>query len=758
MKDSFLRETVRDLRSPERLVPALCAGFVVGLILIVMELSLSSLIFSGPLSFFAPQAAGLTLFGLLVLCLLTSLFSSFPAAIGAPQDSPAAILASVAVGICASLAALPEPRAAVVTTGAAMVLSTLGTGVLFLALGRFRLGNLLRYIPYPVVGGFLAGVGWLLIQGSFSIMSGVSLSPSGLPTLLTPEKAVLWVPGLGLGLFMTLALRRWSSVFVLPGILVGALALFFVFLALSGLGLSGAREAGMLLGGVSAGPMIWPVYTAADIALIRWDVLGSQALELLTIPLVSALSFLLNLGGIETAARRDLDLRREFQACAAANLLAGPGGSQAGYTSLSLSILGPAMGSDSRLVGLTAAVLAGLALYFGSDLLGYFPRFVLGGLVFFLGLTTLVEWAVASRHRVGRTEYGLILAILCAIGAFGFLSGVGLGLVMATGLFVIKYSRLPVVRREGDGTTLASARRRPAPDQHVLRERGGAVRVLCASGYLFFGSVNALGNRVAGLLKPGQGGPPAFLVLDFAETDGFDSSAVSSFLRMIQRVSEAGGRMLFSAAPPGLEAQMRRAGDEAGLALFFPDLDRTLEWCEEEILARFREELAGGQGAREQLFDRSVDDMMARLEAAERFEALAERLRPHLQARRAEPGETVLEQGASAGGVYLLESGQAEEVRELASGARVRLRALGAGDVAGSIGQAGGGQPEPGQAGASPPATASLVAVTACEFSFLPVDRLNALAAEDPGLALELMTLLAASLESRLAQAEVLRG
>ena len=50
------------------------------------------------------------------------------------------------------------------------------------------------------------------------------------------------------------------------------------------------------------------------------------------------------------------------------------------------------------------------------------------------------------------------------------------------------------------------------------------------------------------------------------------------------------------------------------------------------------------------------------------------------------------------------------------------------------------------------------MAVTACEFSFLPVDRLKALAAEDPPLALELVTLLAASLEARLAQAESLRG
>ena len=40
----------------------------------------------------------------------------------------------------------------------------------FLLLGRLHLGQWIRFVPYPVVGGFLAGTGWLIIRGSFRVM------------------------------------------------------------------------------------------------------------------------------------------------------------------------------------------------------------------------------------------------------------------------------------------------------------------------------------------------------------------------------------------------------------------------------------------------------------------------------------------------------------------------------------------------------------------------------------------------------------
>ena len=44
-------------------------------------------------------------------------------------------------------------------------------GVVFLWLGSRRRGNLIRFVPYPVVGGFLAGTGWLLFKGGIHVAS-----------------------------------------------------------------------------------------------------------------------------------------------------------------------------------------------------------------------------------------------------------------------------------------------------------------------------------------------------------------------------------------------------------------------------------------------------------------------------------------------------------------------------------------------------------------------------------------------------------
>ena len=85
--------------------------------------------------------------------------------IGTIQDGAAAVLALVAAGIAASLPAGASAEVGFSTFVAAMALGSLATGVVFLGLGTFRLGELIRFIPYPVVGGFLAGTGLVLSMG-----------------------------------------------------------------------------------------------------------------------------------------------------------------------------------------------------------------------------------------------------------------------------------------------------------------------------------------------------------------------------------------------------------------------------------------------------------------------------------------------------------------------------------------------------------------------------------------------------------------
>ena len=84
-----------------QLLPIVSIGLVQGSIVLLLVTSLAFLIFSGELASFAPRAIGIFLFGGLVMQLIVAFTASMPGMIGAPQDSPAAILSLTAVAIAA---------------------------------------------------------------------------------------------------------------------------------------------------------------------------------------------------------------------------------------------------------------------------------------------------------------------------------------------------------------------------------------------------------------------------------------------------------------------------------------------------------------------------------------------------------------------------------------------------------------------------------------------------------------------------------
>ncbi len=109
--------------------------------------------------------------------------------VGSVQDAAAAVLAIVAATTAATgrwhravveatACRLRGPDVFLTVVAATMVVTLLLTGVTFALLGVFRLGNLVRFVPYPVVGGFLAGTGWLLFKGGIDVAAGVQLVPA----------------------------------------------------------------------------------------------------------------------------------------------------------------------------------------------------------------------------------------------------------------------------------------------------------------------------------------------------------------------------------------------------------------------------------------------------------------------------------------------------------------------------------------------------------------------------------------------------
>jgi SulP family sulfate permease len=667
---------VQDEFQSDRLVPGLTAGVLMGITEVIVALSLSSLIFSGELAPNLSYGIGMALVTGSVLLIATALSSSVPAVIGSAQDTSSVVLAATAAALVGALStAGMEERLATVLV--AIAATTLLTGLFFLALGYFKLGGLVRYIPYPVVGGFIAGSGWLLLTGSFSVMADYSLTLANLPLLLQPDQLILWVPGVLLALILFFGLRRINHSLAMPGILIGAIIVFYLVLLVTGTSVDEAIDHGLLLGEVS-GDAIWQPLAVKNLLAANWTAILGQSGNIAIVLILSVVSLLLNASGLELAIRHDVDLNRELRSAGFANILSGLSGGMVGYHAVSLSALSYRIGARGRVPGLVAGAICVALLIAGSALLAYFPVPILGGLLFFLGLDFVVEWVVAGWARFSKAEYAVVLLILVVIAAAGFLIGVAVGLVAMIILFVLRYSRINVIHHAGSGAEIRSNVERCAYHRQVLaKELGLHIFVLELQGFLFFGTANAMLEEIRARVADTERPRVRYIVLDFRRVTGLDSSAVLTFAKGKQLAEAQDITLVLSQISERIRHQFQLGSlseEEEGVR-FFPDLDHGLEWCEEELL-----EVEG-------VTTMHVPVTLAAQLADSGFEKSdTTHLMQFLERVDAKTGETLIRQGDEADRLYFIERGTVSVNLEVESGDSLRLQTLGLGTAVGELG------------------------------------------------------------------------
>lgn len=203
-----------------------------------------------------------------------------------------------------------------------VVLSTLATAILFFLAGHLRLARVARYIPHPVVGGFLAGVGRLFIRGGVELMIGFWPTVERIYLLLEGYTLLQWLPGFLFGLILLLVARRWRSVLILPAVIPAGVLLFYAVLLFSGISIAEARASGWLFGSMGA-RRLWLPVSAQSFAAVRWELISPVLGKLGSLVLVSLLAVLLNISGIELFTGADLDPDRELRMLGGMGILVG---------------------------------------------------------------------------------------------------------------------------------------------------------------------------------------------------------------------------------------------------------------------------------------------------------------------------------------------------------------------------------------------------------------------------------------------------
>ncbi|KAF9695826.1 hypothetical protein EKO04_006211 [Ascochyta lentis] len=497
-----------------------------------------------------------------------------------------------------------SPEAIMATTITSYCLSSILTGLIFLALGGFKLGTLVSFFPRHILIGCIGGVGFFLfvtgIEVSARIEGNLNYDLATLQKLFSADTWYLWTIPLVLAISIMLMQRMVKSPFVLPAFFVLIFATFYVFVkGIFRVDLQDARDAGWIFEQPEAGVKFYRFYSYFKFWLIDVSALAS------CIPTMFALSFFgiihvpINVPALGAAVKEDnLDVNRELIAHGISNTLSGFVGSIQNYLVYANSVMFIANGGDSRVAGALLAVATTAVWIAGPAMVGYIPICLVGALIFLLGIDLMKEALWDTFGKCHKLEYLTIVAIVLIMGVHDFVVGIFVGIVLACVSYVVQSSRHPAIRGSYSGVVAESTVRRPRADCRYLNKVRGQIRVVKLGGFLFFGTIVSVEENLRSLIDDDnfEEQPVSFIIVDFTHVTAVDFSGCEGFQRINRILGSKNVKMILSgvsfANDVGKSLQgvglLDEAEDgESPSPQVFEDLNTALESCENELLEVF---------------------------------------------------------------------------------------------------------------------------------------------------------------------------
>ena len=640
-----------------------------GILNATYAISLAAYVFSGPLSSSLSIGVGAFMLACLATGLAAAVFSSIPGVIASPKSNICAIYAIMAGAICqypgiAQNQVLPT---FLVTIAA----STCLTGLLLYAMGRLGLGNLIAYMPYPVIGGYFAGAGLLLFKGA--VLTAVG--PERLFAMASLSQATPWAAPLFLSIVFFVINKIFRHPAVMGALVAASVAVFYLLLFMSGTSLDQAREMNLLFDS-QAGGIVFPTIFNR-VFLVNTGAFVSQFGHILTILMLSAISAMLATSLIEVETESAMDRSFDLKTMGAANILSGFFGSVVSFHTALDTVMVRKLGGGNRPAAVINALFTGAALLAGPVFMPYFPKPVLLSLVMFFALVICHQWLYRTWQRLPKSDYFIVVLIVVVILFWGFFQGILLGVVVAATVFVVNYSRISVIKHELSGGVYRSKVERSSPHMRILNAKGEAIRILILQGFIFFGTADSLLCRIQQTIADKTGLDQRFIILDFRLVSNIDTSAVNSFVKLRQAAETQGVNLIFTSLNPEIQSQLSQVRffhSRNRVCRTFQDMDHGIEWCEDEIL-----KVHDAAEAERYVFKDFLISIFPDKKLAARFLTYMKRI-------TLKSGEHLFYQGDPADALYLIEDGKLTVYLDLGEKKPVRLQTMGQGTVLGEMG------------------------------------------------------------------------
>ena len=418
-------------------------------------------------------------------------------------------------------------------------------GAMLLLARVMRLGFVANFISAPVLTGFKAGIGLVIVLDQVPKLIGIHIAKQGFFRDLfsiahhIPETSLVTLAVAAATLLLLIGMERLLPHSPAPLVAVGGGIAAVWFFKLQTLGVS-------IVGLIPQG---FPSLTAPDLALAEQLLPGALGIALM--------SFTETIAAGRAFARPEdppIDANRELVATGIANLGGGLLGAMPAGGGTSQTAVVRAAGGRSQRASLVTAGAAAATMLLLAPLLGLLPNATLAAVViiYSIGLIQPAEFLNIRKVRTMEFRWAIIAAI--GVLLFGTLKGIVVAIIMSLiGLASqVAYPRVSVIGRKRGADVL-----RPISSEHPDDETFKGLLIVRPEGRLFFVNAQYVAEQIGALVAQHK---PRVLAVDMSRVPDIEYSALQMLIESERRATEGGATIWLVGLNPGALEVVRNAG------------------------------------------------------------------------------------------------------------------------------------------------------------------------------------------------------
>jgi SulP family sulfate permease len=616
--------------------------------------------------------------GATVVGLVAAIFGGTDRLISAPCAPAAAVLTAFAIELVRSGV---SPGVIVLM----MIMLGVIAGLIQIFLGFVGVGRLIKYIPYPVVSGYLSGVGLIIIGSQIPRFAGAESDAHWWNVLFSPLswdwRAV--IIGSATAIVSLVAPKLTQKI---PGTILGVIAglLTYFLLAINEPELRQIANNPLIVGAIDISPHAYFMSMTdhwREIGDLRLGQIAALFGSALTLAVLLSIDTLKTCVVLDQLTRTRHDPNRELFAQGLANVSASAVGGIPGAGTMGATIVSLTSGAQTRATGVLEGLFALIASLILGSFIAWIPVPALAGLLIVIGIRMIDREPlrfIESRATV--FDFAVVAAVVIVALTVGLIAASAVGVAMAIILFVREQLGGSVVRHKVYVNQVSSTWHRPEAEMRVLAQKGDQAVIVELQGSLFFGTTQQLYADLESELRCRQ-----FVILDLKRVQSVDVTAAHMLNQMRDALAERGALLLLSNLRENLPngRNLREFLEQTGLmdrqdaVRSFPNLDAAITWVEDQILGEDGNEIdpveeTPMQLAEMEIFSKRKDETLKELEA-------------RMETRQYKAGETIYVRGQPGDEIFWIRRGAVFIYAPMGAGRTRHVASFGRGDFFGGL-------------------------------------------------------------------------